>query len=66
NFKSHYISSHLGIKPHQCQFCDRSFARLNDLKRHCRIHDTERRFVCHNMHCQKSFTRKDAITRHYQ
>ena len=38
--KRHYMI-HTGIKPHKCQFCDRSFRQRPHLKAHISIHHPE-------------------------
>ncbi|KAH6633700.1 hypothetical protein C7974DRAFT_471779 [Boeremia exigua] len=48
--------------PMRCARCDCSFRRLEHLRRHERIHDGTKRFVC--TQCLKVFTRSDILHRH--
>ncbi|KAF2852946.1 hypothetical protein T440DRAFT_506307 [Plenodomus tracheiphilus IPT5] len=50
----------LGYK--SCTKCNRTFKRLEHLKRHERIHDDTVRFAC--TQCPKVFTRSDILRRH--
>ncbi|KAH8812108.1 hypothetical protein F5884DRAFT_898432 [Xylogone sp. PMI_703] len=45
-----------------CQFCQRSFSRLEHLQRHLRIHTNDKPFSC--CICLKSFGRSDLMARH--
>ncbi|KAL6705078.1 hypothetical protein ACN47E_007337 [Coniothyrium glycines] len=49
-------------KRFQCPHCQRSFARLEHLQRHERIHSGEKPFRC--AECNYSFTRSDLLVRH--
>ncbi|KAJ1565869.1 hypothetical protein HK096_008247 [Nowakowskiella sp. JEL0078] len=51
------------IRQHHCDECPKSFARIHDLKRHQNIHTNPNSFVCPSL-CGKTFSRKDALTRH--
>jgi hypothetical protein len=51
-------------RPHICKICNRSFARLEHVKRHERSHTKEKPFGCHA--CIKCFSRKDQLIRHQQ
>lgn len=51
-------------RPHRCQTCDRSFARLEHLKRHERSHTKEKPFMCPE--CRRCFARRDLLLRHQQ
>ncbi|KAI8366715.1 uncharacterized protein BYT42DRAFT_587650 [Radiomyces spectabilis] len=53
-------------KQHVCTHpnCQRRFKRLEHLKRHMRIHTSERPFQCTYAGCQKSFSRSDNLTQH--
>ncbi|KAM3541991.1 hypothetical protein ARSEF1564_005091 [Beauveria bassiana] len=51
-------------RPHVCATCQRSFARLEHLKRHERSHTKEKPFECPE--CQRCFARRDLLLRHQQ
>ncbi|KAL2141061.1 hypothetical protein VTI28DRAFT_2908 [Corynascus sepedonium] len=51
-------------RPHVCGTCQRSFARLEHLKRHERSHTKEKPFQCPE--CARCFARRDLLLRHQQ
>ncbi|SPO03077.1 related to DNA-binding protein [Cephalotrichum gorgonifer] len=51
-------------RPHVCATCQRSFARLEHLKRHERSHTKEKPFACPE--CSRRFARRDLLLRHQQ
>ncbi|KAK8151825.1 DNA binding regulatory protein-like protein AmdX [Phyllosticta citrichinensis] len=51
-------------RPHVCNTCGRSFARLEHLKRHERSHTKEKPFECPQ--CSRCFARRDLLLRHQQ
>ena len=46
-----HLNRHMGVKPHQCPVCPKSFIRIDDLRKHESIH--ERTYECEvcGMHC---------------
>ncbi|KAI8946603.1 hypothetical protein F4801DRAFT_564074 [Xylaria longipes] len=50
------------LKKYKCPQCPSSFKRPENLKRHQRGHDENRRFTCQI--CDKSFARSDILSRH--
>lgn len=50
------------LKPHECEFCELSFARASHLARHRRVHTGERPFSCEI--CQCRFSRQDKLKQH--
>ncbi|KAK7178086.1 zinc finger protein ADR1 [Paraphaeosphaeria sporulosa] len=51
-------------RPHVCETCQRSFARLEHSKRHERSHTKEKPFECPQ--CTRCFARRDLMLRHQQ
>ena len=58
----HVKVTHSGEKPHKCQYCDKSYARHDNLQRHIRSHTREKVYYCD--HCEKTYTRHDNLQRH--
>eukprot|EP00092_Neocalanus_flemingeri_P002546 GFUD01002724.1.p1 GENE.GFUD01002724.1~~GFUD01002724.1.p1 ORF type:complete len:636 (-),score=134.04 GFUD01002724.1:75-1982(-) len=55
--------THTGEKPHQCEICQKGFARTGSLKYHrVNVHGIEVTFKCDD--CPKIFHRKDQLTAH--
>ncbi|KAI1769143.1 hypothetical protein GGR53DRAFT_528987 [Hypoxylon sp. FL1150] len=71
NLESH-LTTHSDHRPHSCNECDASFARLHDLNRHKKTHQ-EKEFICggelengQRWGCQKRFARADTLQNHYK
>ncbi|KAK0517108.1 hypothetical protein JMJ35_000263 [Cladonia borealis] len=62
NVKSH-VQTHLDDRKYCCKYCGKCFVRINDRKRHKKIHSGIKPYLCP---CGKNFTRHDALTRHRQ
>ena len=62
NVKSH-VQTHLDDRKYCCKYCGKCFVRINDRKRHKKIHSGVKPYLCP---CGKNFTRHDALTRHRQ
>lgn len=63
SLKRHYLS-HMGVKQHQCSFCDKRFSLAQYLQEHMYIHTGEKPFVCKHPGCGKRFRQAGKLSIH--
>ncbi|KAF7286011.1 hypothetical protein GWI33_008314 [Rhynchophorus ferrugineus] len=57
-----HMKGHLGVKPHKCPYCDKSFTNRKILRHHIRTHTKEKPHKCPV--CAKGFTQPYTVTIH--
>ena len=65
HLKDHIEIHHLQIKKYICSVCDSHFGRSSTLKSHMKIHTGERNFKCMIDGCDKNFSEKGNMMKHY-
>ncbi len=63
SLKRHYLS-HLGVKQHQCPYCEKRFALAQYLSEHVNIHTGEKPFVCSYPSCGRCFRQAGKLSLH--
>lgn len=61
--KDHNLFVHSDERNFNCDVCDKSFKRKNDLRRHYRSHSNDRMYVCH---CKQSYKFMSHLRRHQE
>ena len=57
-----HLKTHTGMKPYQCNHCDKAYTQSGDLKIHMRTHTGEKPYHCNQ--CDKTFTHMSVLTKH--
>ena len=61
--QKHIDEVHLNLKPHDCQYCQKSFSREHEMRKHINaVHLKIKPFECEK--CKKTFSRKDIMKYH--
>ena len=63
SLKRHYLS-HMGVKQHQCPYCEKRFSLAQYLQEHVYIHTGEMPFVCKHPGCGKKFRQAGKLSIH--
>ena len=64
SLSTHFKAVHGTVddRKHGCEFCDRRFVSVGDLRKHERNHTKEKPFQCRT--CEKKFARRDYLKKH--
>ena len=63
--KEHIKYYHYKIKNFSCQFCNKKFPKISAFKTHLIVHTKEKKFKCRFESCEKCFTEKRNMLKHY-
>lgn len=58
--------THTGLKPYQCQYCDKAYAQSNDLTKHLRSHLGPNIYKCEIEGCGEAFSKYSELKVHKQ
>lgn len=58
--------THTGVKPYQCQYCEKAYAQSNDLTKHLRSHLGPNIYKCEIEGCNDSFSKFGELKLHKQ
>lgn len=64
NLEKHKRAIHQGLRPHQCNMCDKSFPNASAMKRHSISHTGEKAYNCGM--CGNAFDRLSDLKTHEQ